>query len=80
MAAADERERDALPAPVAAVLAEIGDVPVITEPTTVRRRSRDFFWYSPILNAELSGKSADVVVTPRDEEDVIRVARACAQP
>ena len=79
MTAAHEREHAAFPAPVAAVLAEIGDVPVITEPTTVRRRSRDFFWYSPILNAELTGKSADVVVTPRNEEDVIRVARACAR-
>jgi FAD/FMN-containing dehydrogenase len=79
VAAADEQERDAFPAPVGAVLAEIGDVPVIVEPTMVRRRSRDFFWYSPILNAELSGKSADVVVTPRNEEDVIRVAGACAK-
>jgi FAD/FMN-containing dehydrogenase len=79
VAAADEQERDAFPAPVGAVLAEIGDVPVIAEPTMVRRRSRDFFWYSPILNAELSGKSADVVVTPRNEEDVIRVAGACAK-
>src|SRR5579863_7553202 len=79
VAAADERERDAFPAPIAAVLAEIGDVPVIAEPTAVRRRSRDFFWYSPILNAELSGKSAEVVVTPRHEEDVARIARACAR-
>ena len=26
----------------------------------VRRRSRDFFWYSPVLNEQLNGKSADV--------------------
>ncbi|MFZ4530656.1 MAG: FAD-binding oxidoreductase, partial [Alsobacter sp.] len=62
-----------------AVLAELGDVPVITEATVVRRRSRDFFWYSPILNAELNGKSADVIVAPRDEADVIRTAAACAR-
>lgn len=62
-----------------AVLAELGDVPVITEATVVRRRSRDFFWYSPILNAELNGKSADVIVVPRDEADVIRTAAACAR-
>jgi FAD/FMN-containing dehydrogenase len=61
------------------LLQEIGDVPVIAEPTMVRRRSRDFFWYSPILNAQLNGKSADIVVTPRDEADVIRIARACAR-
>ena len=66
-------------AAVDAVLAELGDVPVITEATVVRRRSRDFFWYSPILNAELNGKSADVIVAPRDEADVIRTAAACAR-
>jgi len=64
-------------AAIDAVLAELGDVPVITETTVVRRRSRDFFWYSPILNAELNGKSADVIVAPRDEADVIRTAAAC---
>ncbi len=61
------------------VLADIGDVPVVTDPMTVRRRSRDFFWYSPILNASLHGKSADIVAVPRDEADVIRVAASCAR-
>jgi FAD/FMN-containing dehydrogenase len=64
---------------LAAFLAEIGDVPTIADPQVVRRRSRDFFWYSPILNAELHGKSADVVVTPRHEADVIAIARAAAR-
>ncbi|MCZ8098125.1 MAG: FAD-binding oxidoreductase [Burkholderiales bacterium] len=61
------------------VLADIGDVPVVTEPQVVRRRSRDFFWYSPILNEQLKDKSADVIVAPRDEADVIAVAAACAK-
>lgn len=58
---------------------DLGDVPVVTDPRIVRRRSRDFFWYSPILNEQLNGKSADLVVSPRDEADVIRVAAACAR-
>ena len=66
-------------APIAALLAQIDGVPVIAEPTIVRRRSRDFFWYSPILNAQLAGKSADFIVTPRNEEEVVRVARACVR-
>jgi FAD/FMN-containing dehydrogenase len=67
------------PTRLAAFLAEIGDVPTIADPQVVRRRSRDFFWYSPILNAELHGKSADVIVTPRHEADVIAIARAAAR-
>ena len=59
------------------LLADIGDVPMVTDQQSVRRRSRDYFWYSPVLNAELHGKSADVVVVPRDEADVMRVAAAC---
>jgi FAD/FMN-containing dehydrogenase len=57
----------------------IGDVPVTTDLQRVRLRSRDYFWYSPVLNKQLHGKSADVVATPRDEADVIRVAAACAR-
>jgi FAD/FMN-containing dehydrogenase len=62
-----------------ALIADLGDMPVTTEPGVVRRRSRDFFWYSPILNQQLHGKSADVLVTPRSEGDVIKVAAACAK-
>jgi FAD/FMN-containing dehydrogenase len=60
-------------------VAAIDDVPVVSDPTTVRRRSRDFFWYSPVLNKSLHGKAADVLVLPRHEADVIRVAAACAR-
>lgn len=58
---------------------DLGDVPIVTDPKVVRRRSRDFFWYSPVLNEQLNGMSADLVASPRDEADVIRVAAACAR-
>jgi FAD/FMN-containing dehydrogenase len=58
---------------------DIAGVPVIDDPVAVRRRSRDFFWYSPVLNTQLRDKSADIVVCPRDEGDVVRVAAACAR-
>jgi FAD/FMN-containing dehydrogenase len=65
--------------PIAAFLRDIDDVPASIEPTDVKRKSRDFFWYSPILDAQLKAKFADVIVSPRDEADVIRVASACAR-
>ncbi|HSY55775.1 MAG TPA: FAD-binding oxidoreductase [Bradyrhizobium sp.] len=61
------------------LIADLGDIPLVTEPRVVRRRSRDFFWYSPILNEQLDGKSADLIVAPRDEAEVIRIAAACAR-
>ena len=61
------------------VLSDIDGVPIISEPVAIRRKSRDYFWYSPILNEQLSGKLADAVVAPRDEADVIRIAAACAR-
>jgi FAD/FMN-containing dehydrogenase len=61
------------------LIADLGDIPVVTESKVVRRRSRDFFWYSPILSQQLDGKSADLIVAPRDENDVIRTAAACAR-
>ena len=64
---------------VAAVLRDIEGVPLSTDPVAVKRKSRDYFWYSPVLNEQLARKFADVIVTPRDEADVIRVAAACAR-
>lgn len=63
---------------IGALLHVLGDVPTVTEPVIVRRRSRDFFWYSPILAERLKAVAGDVIVQPRDEADVIRTAAACA--
>jgi FAD/FMN-containing dehydrogenase len=52
---------------------------VETQPQKVRRRSRDFYWYSPVLKRQLESVCADLVVEPRDEAEVIRALRACSQ-
>lgn len=59
--------------------AELGGIPVITDPALVRQKSRDFFWYSPILKEQLNDKTADLVVCPRHEQDVVAVAGQCAR-
>ena len=58
---------------------ELGDIPVITEPALVRQKSRDFFWYSPILKAQVDHKTADIVVCPRTEAEVVATAALCAR-
>jgi len=64
---------------IAALIDDLGDVPFSFEPSLLRRRSRDYFWYSQALAEDLAGKQAEVVVTPRNEADVMRVAAACAR-
>ena len=57
-----------------AFLAALGVVPAQTDPVLVRRKSRDFFWYSPVLKRQLEGLVADLVVQPRDEAELLHVA------
>jgi FAD/FMN-containing dehydrogenase len=58
------------------LLADLGDIPVETQPQKVKRRSRDFYWYSPILKRRLDAVTADAIVMPRDEAEVIATLRA----
>ncbi len=64
---------------IEALVADLGDVPIEREARIVRKRSRDFFWYSPVLDAQLKDKSGDILAMPRDEADVITIAAACAR-
>jgi len=64
---------------IAALKRDLDGIALIEETQVVRKRSRDFFWYSPILNKQLADKSADIIATPRDEAEVVRIAAACAR-
>ncbi len=59
------------------LLRDLSDIPHTTEQALVRQKSRDFFWYSPVLNRQLRDFSAQAVISPRDEADVVRIAAAC---
>ena len=61
---------------VAALRAEIGPIKWEDNPILVRQKSRDFYWYSPVLKRELETVTADVVVTPRSEAEVRAVLKA----
>ncbi|HEX4410282.1 MAG TPA: FAD-binding oxidoreductase [Xanthobacteraceae bacterium] len=65
--------------PLAAFLADIAGIAATTDPIEVKRKSRDYYWYSPILYALLKDLHADVIVTPKSEDEVVRVAAACAR-
>ena len=63
-------------ADIDALLRDLDGLAVETQPQKVKRRSRDFYWYSPILKRQLDQVTADAVVTPRDEGEVVRVLQA----
>ncbi len=62
---------------IAAALQALSHLEVDTNPASVKAKSRDFFWYSPVLKDRLDGLVADFVVSPRTEAEVIEVLRIC---
>ncbi len=60
-----------------AFAASLGGIAVETDPALVKQKSRDFYWYSPVLKQQLRGVTADLVAMPRDEAEVIAVLRRC---
>jgi FAD/FMN-containing dehydrogenase len=55
-------------------LAALPGIPAARDPATLKRKSRDFYWYSPVLKAQLDGQIADYVLQPRDAADVLQIA------
>ncbi|MGF7004982.1 FAD-binding oxidoreductase [Aminobacter sp. BE322] len=43
----------------------------------VQQKSRDFYWYSPVLKRQLDHVTGDLIVSPRNEAEVIRTLAAC---
>ncbi|MGF1482619.1 MAG: FAD-binding oxidoreductase [Cyanophyceae cyanobacterium] len=58
---------------------DLGDIETITHPPIVRQKSRDFFWYSPVLKRQLDEVMADLVVVPKTEQEVVSTIQACYQ-
>ena len=52
---------------------------LLEDPSDLRRLSRDCFDYSPVLQDQLAGCCADLVVRPRDVAAVERLAAACSR-
>ncbi len=64
---------------LAALRRDIAGIKIEDRPNLVRTKSRDFFWYSPILLQQLDRCRADLVVQPADEAELIRAAAAIAK-
>ncbi len=54
----------------------IGSITCEDNPVLVKQKSRDFYWYSPILKRELEAVTADIVVSPKTEDEIRTVLAA----
>ena len=45
-------------------------------PALVRQKSRDFYWYSPVLKRQLAEVTGDIVVAPINETELVEVMAA----
>mgnify|MGYP006269027359 CR=1 FL=1 len=62
---------------IAAAKAALAHLDIEQNDSAIRAKSRDFFWYSPVLKSRLDHVVADFVVSPRSEAEVIEVLRVC---
>jgi FAD/FMN-containing dehydrogenase len=56
---------------------DLDGIGIEDHPAIVQQKSRDFYWYSPILKRELDHVKGDAIVSPKSEDEVIRVLAAC---
>ncbi|MGX8013349.1 FAD-binding oxidoreductase [Mesorhizobium sp. ORM8.1] len=62
---------------IAALKRDLEGLKIDDHPAIVQQKSRDFYWYSPVLKAQLDHVKGDLIVTPKNEDEVMRVLAAC---
>ena len=64
---------------IATLKTRLGGIRTEENPALVKQKSRDFFWYSPVLKQQLDNVSGDIVVSPTSEAQVLQVLAAAHQ-
>ncbi len=62
---------------IVALKRELDGMKIEDNEKIVQQKSRDFYWYSPVLKRQLDHITGDLIVSPRSEGEVIRVLAAC---
>ncbi len=62
---------------IAALKTRLVGIRTEENPALVKQKSRDFFWYSPVLKRQLDHVVADIVISPVSEAEVVQVLAAC---
>jgi len=61
----------------AALKSRLAHLDISDDRRTTRAKSRDFFWYSPVLKRRMDHLVAEFVVAPRDEGELAELLAAC---
>ncbi|AZO57643.1 MULTISPECIES: FAD-binding oxidoreductase [unclassified Mesorhizobium] len=62
---------------VSALKRDLDGIKLDDNPAIVQQKSRDFYWYSPVLKQQLDHVTGDLIATPKTEAELIRVLAAC---
>ena len=63
----------------ASIKAALNGIRAHDDENYIAARSRDYFWYSPILNEQLKDKLGELIVVPQNIEEVVHVASVVAR-
>ena len=61
---------------IAALKSRLGAIRTEDNQALVKQKSRDFYWYSPILKRQLEHVTADIIVSPVSEAEVLATLAA----
>ncbi|MEP9371612.1 FAD-binding oxidoreductase [Mesorhizobium sp. KR1-2] len=62
---------------IAALKRDLDGLKIEDNEKIVQQKSRDFYWYSPVLKRQLDTVTGDLIVSLKNEAEVIRVLAAC---
>jgi len=62
---------------LAALRQDLDGIKIEDNERIVQQKSRDFYWYSPVLKRQLEQVTGDLIVSPQNEAEVIRILAAC---
>jgi FAD/FMN-containing dehydrogenase len=61
------------------LIQELAHLEIITDPVQVAKLSLDYYHFSPVLEAQLHDKRADLVIRPQNSQEVLAVAKTCVK-
>ena len=60
-----------------ALIADLDGIRLEQNDKIIQQKSRDFYWYSPVLKRQLDHVTGDLVASPKTEDELIRILKAC---